>query len=487
MAKKRKRLNKKVALIGSLVLAVFLLGVVVVVLRFSKNPQKFLADAEAALAQKDYEGAVRNYGQAYGCAKDDDLKIEILFKMADLHLIDDEVQEDESVIDDEVQGHEPDWRKAIGCWNTAINIDPKNTKARMFLLKYFYETGDSGNSGAWQMVESTASELAQVIDEELEKPDTYVLLARARAKLEMANLGQTSEREKTLAAAAAELEQLKELAPENIDIYKYLARAETIQGEIDSSKGLLGAAQKAAEKAEEILQRAVDMSPDNPETHINLLDTKLKSVWGEVGTDWRGSEKVQALQKEFESLVHKFGSSAKAYASLARFYQLDIKGIDKAVETIEKAVELDSQDINSMMMMAELYYRKFSIYGDEQFLTKALETANNALNLPGARDVQGPRQFLHRRNRYALFTQLAGWYVEQAFEAGLEGDEQEKGQWTRKAEETIHEIEQFVGTGDNVYVVKWHGLLALIKGDTTTAIRQMFTAYEQLRPPIKGM
>jgi tetratricopeptide (TPR) repeat protein len=254
MAKKRKRLNKKVALIGSLVLAVFLLGVVVVVLRFSKNPQKFLADAEVALAQYDYEGAEVNYRQAYGCAKDDDLKIEILFKIADLHLIDDEVHE-----------HEPDWLKVIGCWNTAITIDPKNTKARMFLLKYFYEVGDSGNPGAWQTVESTASELAQIIDEKLEKPDTYVLLAKARAKLEMASFGQTSDREKTLAEAVAELEQLKELAPENIDIYKYLARAETIQGEIDSSKGLLGAAQKAAEKAEEILQRAVDMSPDNPE------------------------------------------------------------------------------------------------------------------------------------------------------------------------------------------------------------------------------
>jgi tetratricopeptide (TPR) repeat protein len=470
MAKKRKRLNKKVALIGSLVLAVFLLGVVVVVLRFSKNPQKFLADAEVALAQYDYEGAEVNYRQAYGCAKDDDLKIEILFKIADLHLIDDEVHE-----------HEPDWLKVIGCWNTAITIDPKNTKARMFLLKYFYEVGDSGNPGAWQTVESTASELAQIIDEKLEKPDTYVLLAKARAKLEMASFGQTSDREKTLAEAVAELEQLKELAPENIDIYKYLARAETIQGEIDSSKGLLGAAQKAAEKAEEILQRAVDMSPDNPEVYINLLDMKFKSVWGEVGADWRDSEKVQALQKEFESLVHKFGSNAKAYVSLARFYQLDIKDIDKAVETIEKAVELDSQDINGMMIMAGLYYRKFSIYGDEQFLTKAIETANNALNLPGARDVQGPRQFLHRRHRYVLFSQLADWYVEQAFEAGLAGDEQEKGQWTRKAEDAIHEIEQFVGTGDNVYIVKWHGLLELIKGNTTTAIRQMFTAYEQLK------
>ncbi len=466
----KKRLNKRVALMGSIILAVFLLGVVVVVLRFSKNPLKFLADAEVALTQYDYEGTERNYRQAYGSAKDDDLKIEILFKISELHLIDDKVHE-----------HEPDWRKAIGCWNTVINIDPKNIEARMALLKYFYEIGDSGNTGAWQTVESTASELAQVIDEKLLNPDPYVLMAKARAKLEMAGLGQASDREKALKEAVAELERLTEMTTEDIDIYKYLARAEIIKGEIDSAKGLIDAAEKADEKAMEILKRAVDIAPENAEAYINLLDMKLRTVWKEVGGDWRENENVVAMASDFEALVGKFSSNTKAYASLARFYQLDIMDIDKAVEAIGKAVELDSQDIDSAIMMAELYYRKFSIYEDKQFLTKALETVNNALNLPGARDVQGPRQFRHRQNKYMLYRLLAGWCIEQAFEEGRAGDEEQRLEWTTKAELAIHEIEQIIGTGDNVHVVKWHGMLALVKGDTTTAIRQMFNAYEQLK------
>jgi len=466
----KKRLNKRVALMGSIILAVFLLGVVVVVLRFSKNPLKFLADAEVALTQYDYEVTERNYRQAYGSAKDDDLKIEILFKISELHLIDDKVHE-----------HEPDWRKAIGCWNTVINIDPKNIEARMALLKYFYEIGDSGNTGAWQTVESTASELAQVIDEKLLNPDPYVLMAKARAKLEMAGLGQASDREKALKEAVAELERLTEMTPEDIDIYKYLARAEIIKGEIDSAKGLIDASEKADEKAMEILKRAVDIAPENAEAYINLLDMKLRTVWKEVGGDWRENENVVAMASDFESLVGKFSSNTKAYASLARFYQLDIMDIDKAVEAIGKAVELDSQDIDSAIMMAELYYRKFSIYEDKQFLTKALETVNNALNLPGARDVQGPRQFRHRQNKYMLYRLLAGWCIEQAFEEGRAGDEEQRLEWTTKAELAIHEIEQIIGTGDNVHVVKWHGMLALVKGDTTTAIRQMFNAYEQLK------
>ena len=466
----KKRLNKKVAIMGSTILVVFLLGVVVIILRFSKDPSKFLSDAQVALAQYDYGGAERNYRQAYGSTRDDDLKIEILFKMARLHLIDDKVHE-----------HEPDWIKALSCWNTVINIDPKNIEAQMAMLKYFYESGDSGNTGAWQMVESTASELAQIIDEKRLDPDPYVLLAKARAKLEIADSGQTSEREKVLVEAMAELEQLKELTPDNIDVYKYLARAEKIKGEIDSSKGILGATQKAADKAEEILKGAVDIAPDNVEAYINLLDMRFGSVREEVGSDWRSNEKVQALEGDFKAMVEQFGSDARAYRALARFYQLDIRDIDKAVEAIEKAVELDRQDISNTMAMAELYYRKGSIYENEDFLTKAIKTVENALNLPGARDVQGPRQFQYRQNKYMLYRLLAGWCIEQAFEAGRAQDEEQKAKWTAKAEQAVHEIEQIIGTGDNVHVVMWRGMLALVKGDKITAIRQMFNAYEQLK------
>lgn len=336
----KKKLNKKVALIGLMVLAVFLLGVVVVVLRFRKNPLKFLAAAEAALAQYDYEGTERNYGQAYGCAKDDDLKIEILFKFADFHLINDKVHE-----------HEPDWRKAIGCWNTAINIDPKNIEARMAILKYSYEAGDGGNPGVWQTVEKNASELAEVIDEKQLEPDLYVLLARARAKLEIAALGQTADREKSLEEAVSELESLRELTPENIDIYMYLARAAMVRGEIENSRGVLGATQRATEKAEEILQNAIDVAPDNARAYVNLLEAKLLNVLGD-------DEKIQALEGDFESLVEKFGASAEVYASLARFYQLNIKSLDKAGEAIEKAVELNSTNVNYAITMADVYYRK---------------------------------------------------------------------------------------------------------------------------------
>ena len=196
--------DKKVAIIGSIVLAFFVMGIIVVALHFSKDPAKFLRDAKAALEQKDYPAAERNYRQAFGCTKDDDLKIDILFEYADFHLIN---STDVDVEDPAF--HEPDWSKALGCWKTVLNIDPKHIEAQTKLLKYFYESADSGNENIWKTVETQASDLIRVFEEKDLEPDLYVLSAKARALLEMGYFGQTTNREKTI-EDAIEVAKFKE-------------------------------------------------------------------------------------------------------------------------------------------------------------------------------------------------------------------------------------------------------------------------------------
>ena len=53
-----------------------------------RNPQKYIADAQAALAlaEPDYKTAEKAYGHAFAYAKDIDLKIDILFKLAKMYL-----------------------------------------------------------------------------------------------------------------------------------------------------------------------------------------------------------------------------------------------------------------------------------------------------------------------------------------------------------------------------------------------------------------
>jgi len=466
----KKRLNKKVAIIGSIVLAFFIMGVIVIVLHLKKDPLKFLENAEAALAQKDYKNAGLNYARAYSYAKDKKLKINVLFKFAEFHLINSmDVEPDNPAF------HEPDWPKVLACWGMVINIDPKNVQARTARLKYFYEVADGGNDRAWNTVETSASELMEVLEEKGLTPDPYILLAKARAMLMKAALGQTTDREKSINEAINELEKLRELTPEDVDVYKYLADAALVKGQVNSAKGVLNATKNAAEKAEVILYRAVDIAPDDPRAHINLLNAKIKYIPPD------DPEAIQDLTEEFGYLVEQFGSNADVYAALTGLYLLRRETYDDAMEAITMAIELDDENIGYRILAADLNYRKSSVYKDKEFLNKAIELATNALTMPDAQDVPGPRQFKHRANRFALLSLLSKWHIEQALETDKAENPEQKQQWIVKAEETIDQIKQIIGTEENVHIIKWDGMLALAKGDTANAVRQMYNAYEQLK------
>jgi len=149
----RKRLNKKVALIGSTVLLLVILGIVAIILRLGRDPETFIKDGDAAWLAKDYKTAQRNYLKAHNYAKSPDLKIEILFKLADMYIETDE------------------WPKVRGCWEQIINIDTRNVEARLARFKYVYTVADIYASAGrdvgtvWKEVQSQASELVEVAEE----------------------------------------------------------------------------------------------------------------------------------------------------------------------------------------------------------------------------------------------------------------------------------------------------------------------------------
>jgi len=459
----KKRLNKKVAIIGSMILALLGFAIIWTLLQLSKDPSKFLTDAEAAIAQNNYKEAEQNYGKAYECAKDDELKIDIVFKLADLHLVNN-------------QFHEPNWRKAMGCWYNIINIDPKNIQARKSVLDYYYQAADSGNNRIWKTIETNASELTDVMREKNIEPDPNIQLIKGRATLEITSLGQTTDREKSITDAITDLSGARQMLPENPDVYLYLAQAQLLKGTIETDKGILDAQQKAADNAAEILQEAVDAAPDNPRAYINLLNMKLVNAIG----DRAGRQEAEALKDEFEAMAKKFSSSAAAYVALSKFHHLR-GNTDESIEAISKAIELDSENVNYIITAIEQYYRKASIRKDKESLNRAIEMATGALELPDAQDVPGPRQSAKIRNRYTLFTFLSTCYIELALETRQNGDLQQNQHWVKLAQDTIHQIEQIIGTGDNVKVIKWRGMLALAKGDKTAGIRQMYNAYQQLK------
>ena len=166
-----RRLNKKVAFIGSAVVVFLLLAAIAVVLRLGQDPEEYIRDGETALEaflrsrighraevlveqaleaahqatdeqvkEQNYKKAIQSFRNAFAIATTDSLREEVLFKLVDVHF---ETKE---------------WPYILGCWDQIIKINPNNAKARYGKLTYFYILADSGASGAWKEVYKQASE-----------------------------------------------------------------------------------------------------------------------------------------------------------------------------------------------------------------------------------------------------------------------------------------------------------------------------------------
>ena len=247
----RKRLNKKVALIGSAVFMFLVLCVIGAILYLSRDPQKFIKDGDVTLKaardatdeqvkEQNYKRAIQSFRSAFGRAQTDSLREEVLFKLVDVHF---ETNE---------------WPYILGCWEEIVKINPNNAKARYGKLKYFYILADTGASGAWKEVHEQASEFLKVAqDNELLTKDTaeldvsepeaevagrmrlgpYLYLIRGRAALEMAVLGTVTNKDELLEQAVDDLKKVQEYEPNNVDAYWYLSQAAVTKGEIFTSRG----------------------------------------------------------------------------------------------------------------------------------------------------------------------------------------------------------------------------------------------------------
>ncbi len=281
----KKRLNKKVAIIGSLVIGCLMVLAILLILRLNRDPEKYLLDGDAALAaaqaaddesvkKEEYGKALRNYGQAYSLSKRDPEKIRALYKIAD------------------VKQQIDEWIDVVKCWAQIVRIDDQQTRARYSRLKYVYLMADSGLRTAWQEVLTQASDFidiaegdAHVLEQETSQLDpfapelktnvegklaTFLYLVRGRAFLETAQRGRTVDQDKMLEQAIDDFKHVGEIEPYHVIAAGYCARAIVIRGELHAAAGDTQAKNREMERAKSILVETVDNRPDSPRAYITF-------------------------------------------------------------------------------------------------------------------------------------------------------------------------------------------------------------------------
>jgi tetratricopeptide (TPR) repeat protein len=496
---RRRRLNKKVALIGTAVFLLFALAAVGVLLHLNRNPAPLIADGDAAWAAKDYETARRDYTRAYGLIKSSEGKIELLFKLADLNK------------------ETNQWDKVLGCWNAIITSDPQNVKARLGQLKYSYIQADGlgsagrSMSGSWEDVLSQARETMKVIERSglgndekakwepafgavkdrtwsggAQRLGPHLHFIKGRAAFELARMGAVTSPGELLQEAESDLQEARKLDPNNAQVYRYLAEVFVRKGEAAASRGSVDQKDAAERQADDILAEAMRAAGDVPETHINVLTRKLTVA--QRGGITAAREQMKALEPQYEDLAKKFAASSQVFAALGQFYSfyaayLDSTGamekLNRAIQATEQARTLDSGNVEYAMLTASYHYRKFSVYGDVPALNKAIDLTAKALELPDAQDTAGPTQFAKRVHRLSLCSLLAKCCVERIL-ALPKSDPTREG-LLAQVEKAVHEIGQMQGSGEDPDVVKWQGMLDLARGQTDKAIRNLYAAYEQIK------
>jgi tetratricopeptide (TPR) repeat protein len=497
----RKRLNKKVLFIGAGLLLILAVGIIGVILYLSRDPEKFIKDGEAAVKAarqatdeetrlEKYDQAARNFNRARARMDNDEDRVKILYRLADIFVKTNQ------------------WNKVRGCWNKITRVDPDSFPARFSQLEYLYIMANDGASGAWKEVDSQATDFLKVsepnmaisdmytsklIREKLQAEDElsnrvesvngYLYLVRGRARLEMAELGSTTDPNQLLTTAVSDLEKAGEIEPGNMDIYQYLARAERLRGQLRASRGFSGTREESFQRSLELLQKAVEENPDNPRAHINLLNMKFDNIRSQDAAQ----EKLLALENEYLKLADDFPSSEEVYFAICRYYaSLGYEHFDPAIQAVNKALELAPKNVTYAITAANLQYRKYSVFrrSDNNYnsgISKAVKIAENALTYPGAEQEEGPGYYRRRQNKMLLCDLLAKCYTEQIIEPVKQLTEQQKQDLINKAEDTIYQLEQLFGSGDQPHIIKWKGILALAKGNTQAGIRQLDSVYEDYK------
>lgn len=448
----KKKLNKKIAIIGSLVV-VLLLGIsAVVLLTVTRNPGKYMAMGDDAMAKKEYNDAKRYYGQAYKYSKDQDSRNEVLFKLA------------------EVFQNTDEWDKAVGCWNKIAVANKSDITSREKLLKYYYDYCDSAGftGNVWNNVITTAGDLISL------KPSAELYLQKGRGELEIGKAGGTVEQDKKIDDAIADLKKAKELSPKLMDAYNYLFQAYVLKSEMSRQKGVSKErVDEALAQATKVADEATKAAPDDPTGAIDKLLLKLSQA-----EDVKQSE---AIAPDVQSLAARYPGNKDVLLLLVNYYSskpaLYATNIDKVVETSAKIFEIEPTAANAIGL-CDAYYRRAYLRDNVKDIDAAIDIARKGLELPDAKVASGPRAEGNKRaRRLPLNSYLAVCYVDRALQWNGAGNKE----YLKEAETAVNNMEQIFGSGDNHYVVMWHGILAYAMGQKAEGEKRMYAAYSQFK------
>ncbi|NBB82111.1 MAG: hypothetical protein GVY28_01770, partial [Alphaproteobacteria bacterium] len=148
------RINTRFVIVLTVVL-VFLVGACIAAALYlaRRDPGRYIAQAEALMAENNHEDAAKQLGRAFHAEDDNAAKVELLLRMAQTY---------QKIEPEDVTEAQKFFSQVQSCWRKALDLDPSNVEAAEHLLALNHRQAElSGSLEAWSALYTTADTLLQ--------------------------------------------------------------------------------------------------------------------------------------------------------------------------------------------------------------------------------------------------------------------------------------------------------------------------------------
>ncbi len=500
----RKRLNKKLITILSLVgLTVLVIGVVLVLSRKFRSAQPFLDEAKVLVeqakainaeneaeaskltdpeesykrlkelneekAEKVWKEAIENLKSAFRYSRSNyALKNQALEEMVDVYL------------------YRKEYVNVMGVWTEMFKQDAKNYDAKRKVTDFYYEMAKSG-AGNWREVRDQSDSLIGLRPE-----DPYGYLVKAHALIGMVMEGGSDDPAQAQATVEELIAKAAEFQPTNAMLFRIRALKELLK-----LKNVNDPAEQKQirDQAGAYLKEGVAANPSDAEAYQDLFDIYYLPLLRDLYTQTSraGEETKSQTLEELERVTQEsgkyLGEAIGQFPEDGRFYVAqsqvnrlgymakDQEWLNDSIALVEKALGCPKKDGAWHILAADYYRQRAEESRDgHSDLEKACSLLREALYHSNLTDLQSSERVKIRRLRYGGALPLL---VDVATDlAGQESDAKKQQWYLSKAQEALKELQDSIGADVPTSKIA-AGVMALAEGDKQRGIKYFYEADQQ--------
>ena len=277
----------------------------------------------------------------------------------------------------QVSSHSEDANKAIDFLKKAFTLDPNSQQIGDELAEIYYQS---------QRIREAVTEANSILAKDPDNLAARRLLARIYVRT-LGDLSNTSGQRDTIARAAEQYREILRLEPTDTDAALWLARLYRLQNEQDKAIGILQALlarEPANENGVEQLTQLLLDEGKSQEAISSLQEVLNRApstrLWELLGDSYNQIHDLPNAEQAYRKAAESQPGDVNHLKELAQTLLAEEK-FPEALEQYQRLSEMDADDADNYLRLAEIYRQMKQIDKAEQNVLLAKERAPNNLEV----------------------------------------------------------------------------------------------------------